>query len=164
MCKECWEQIAKADDTEFLDGLELTHAERAVLEELYKQGETRIVEILELQGKELHEAILELSEDLLIDIGELGKVLASVQTGELFTIQFEQAVYDAFTPLFHLAGETELVELDPDKTWSVKNKAASRFAKNLQKLVPDMNGTSADVMTRHSRRPSRRERHLLNGP
>ncbi|MEK5238055.1 phage minor head protein [Paenibacillus sp. FSL L8-0470] len=148
MCKECWEQIAKADDTEFLDGLELTHAERAVLEELYKQGETRIVEILELQGKELHEAILELSEDLLIDIGELGKVLASVQTGELFTIQFEQAVYDAFTPLFHLAGETELVELDPDKTWSVKNKAASRFAKNLQKLVPDMNGTSADVMTR----------------
>ncbi|MEK4351113.1 phage minor head protein [Paenibacillus sp. FSL R5-0475] len=148
MCKECWERIAKADDTEFLDSLELTHAERAVLEELYKQGETRIVEILELQGKALHDAIEELSEELLIDIGELGKVIQSVQSGDLFTVQFEQAVYDSFTPLFHLAGESELTVLNNDKTWSTKNKAASRFAKNLQKLVPDMNGTSADVMTR----------------
>lgn len=104
MCKDCWELIAKADDTEFLDSLELTHAERTVLEELYKQGETRIVEILELQGKALHDAILELSEELLFDIGELGKVLLSVQSGDLFTVQFEQAVYDAFTPLYHLAG------------------------------------------------------------
>jgi hypothetical protein len=148
MCKECWVLIAKADDTEFLDSLELSHAERVVLEELYNQGETRIVEILELQGKALHDAIMELSEELLIDIGEIGKVLVSVQSGELFTVQFEQAVYDAFQPLYHLAGETELIALDPDKTWSIKNKAASRFAKNLQKLVPDMNGTSKDVMTR----------------
>ncbi|UQZ34595.1 hypothetical protein C2I18_14325 [Paenibacillus sp. PK3_47] len=148
MCKDCWELIVKADDTEFLDSLELTHAERVVLEELYKQGENRIVEILELQGKALHDAIDELSEELLIDIGELGKVLLSVQSGDLFTIQFEQAVYDAFTPLYHLAGESELMVLNTDKTWSTKNKAASRFAKNLQKLVPDMNGTSADVMTR----------------
>ncbi|MEK4853878.1 phage minor head protein [Paenibacillus sp. FSL H7-0756] len=148
MCKDCWELIAKADDTEFLDSLELTHAERAVLEELYKQGENRIVEILELQGKALHDAIEELSEELLIDIGELGKVLQSVQSGDLFTVQFEQAVYDSFTPLFHLAGESELTVLNTDKTWSTKNKAASRFAKKLQKLVPDMNGTSADVMTR----------------
>lgn len=148
MCKECWELIAKADDTEFLDSLELTHAERTVLEELYKQGENRIVEIFELQGKALHDAIEELSEELLIDIGELGKVVLSVQSGDLFTVQFEQAVYDAFTPLYHLAGETELTVLNNDKTWSTKNKAASRFAKKLQKLVPDMNGTSADVMTR----------------
>lgn len=95
MCKECWERIAKADDTEFLDSLELTHAERSVLEELYKQGENRIVEILKLQGKALHDAIEKLSEELLIEIGELGKVLLSVQTGELFTVQFEQAVYDS---------------------------------------------------------------------
>ncbi|OAB34248.1 hypothetical protein PMSD_14865 [Paenibacillus macquariensis subsp. defensor] len=148
MCEACWERIAKADDMEFLDSLELTHAERAVLEELYKQGEDRIVEILELQGKELHEAIQELNEELLIDIGELGKVLISVQAGDLFTVQFEQAVYDAFTPLFHLAGETELTVFNNDKSWSTKNKAASRFAKNLKKLVPDMNGTSKDVMTR----------------
>ncbi|WP_440960554.1 phage minor head protein [Paenibacillus nitricinens] len=148
MCKDCWELIAKADDTEFLDSLELNHAERAVLEELYKHGENRIVEILELQGKALHDAILELSEELLIDIGELGKVLLSVQSGDLFTVQFEQAVYDSFTPLYHLAGESELMVLNTDKTWSTKNKAASRFAKNLQKLVPDMNGTSKDVMTR----------------
>lgn len=148
MCKECLELIAKADDTEFLDSLELTHAERAVLEELYKQGEEKIIEILELQGKALHDAILELSEELLIDIGELGKVLVSVQSGELFTVQFEQAVYDAFQPLYHLAGETELIALDPDKVWSVENKAASRFAKKLKKLVPDMNGTSKDVITR----------------
>ncbi|ASA21968.1 phage minor head protein [Paenibacillus donghaensis] len=148
MCEECWELIAKADDTEFLDSLELTHAERKVLEELYKQGEDRIIEILDLQGKALHDAILELSDELLIEIGELGKVLVLVQTGELFTVQFEQAVYDAFQPLYHLAGETELVALDPDKVWSVENKAASRFAKKLKKLVPDMNGTSKDVMTR----------------
>lgn len=148
MCKDCWELIAKADDTEFLDSLELTHAERSVLEELYKQGENRIMEIFELQGKALHDAIEELSEDLLIEIGELGKVVLSVQSGELFTVQFEQAVYVSFTPLFHLAGESELTVLNNDKTWSTKNKAASRFAKNLQKLVPDMNGTSADVMTR----------------
>lgn len=57
-------------------------------------------------------------------------------------------MYDAFQPLYHLAGETELNALDPDKVWSVEDKAASRFAKKLQKLVPDMNGTSKDVMTR----------------
>ncbi|MRN56830.1 phage minor head protein [Paenibacillus monticola] len=148
MCEYCWEKIAKADDTEFLDSLALNYAERAVLEELYKQGENRIIEILELQGKALHDAIQELSEELLIDIGELGKVLVSVQNGDLFTVEFEQAVYDAFTPLYHLAGESELSALSNDKTWSTKNKAASRFAKNLQKLVPDMNGTSKDTMTR----------------
>lgn len=74
MCKECWELIAKADDTDFLDSLELTNAERAVLEELYKQGENRIVEILELQGKALHDAILELSEELLLDIGSWARL------------------------------------------------------------------------------------------
>lgn len=148
MCKDCWELIVKADDTEFLNSLDLTHTERTILEELYKQGEDKIIEILELQGKALHDAIQELSEELLIDIEELGKVLISVQSGELFTVQFEQAVYDAFQPLYHLAGETELNALDPDKVWSVENKAASRFAKKLQKLVPDMNETSKDVMTR----------------
>ncbi|MGG0813945.1 hypothetical protein ABE142_15005 [Paenibacillus alvei] len=89
MCEDCWGRIAKADDTEFLDSLDLTNAERAVLEELYNQGEEEIIEILELQGKAFHEAIQELTEDALIDIDELGKVIVSLQTGELFTTQFE---------------------------------------------------------------------------
>lgn len=148
MCKSCWELIAKADTTEFLDSLNLTNAERAVLEELYNQGEEQIIEILELQGKALHEAIQELTEDALIDIDELGKVIVTLQTGELFTTKFEQAVYDAFMPLFELAGETELTVLNPEKTWSVQNKAAGRFARKLQKLVPGMNETSTEIMLR----------------
>ena len=148
MCKSCWELIAKADTTEFLDSLNLTNAERAVLEELYHQGEEQIIEILELQGKALHEAIQELSEDALIDIDELGKVIVTLRTGELFTTLFEQAVHDAFVPLFELAGETELKVLNPDKTWSVQNKAAGRFVRKLQDLVPDMNDSSTEIMLR----------------
>ncbi|WP_244966009.1 hypothetical protein [Paenibacillus alvei] len=64
----------------------------------------------------MHEAFQELTEDALIDIDELGKVIVSLQTGELFTTLFEQAVYDAFMPLFELAGETELTVLNPKKT------------------------------------------------
>lgn len=148
MCKSCWELIAKADTTEFLDSLNLTNAERAVLEELYNQGEEQIIEILELQGQALHEVIQELTEDALIDIDELGKVIVSLQTGELFTTQFEKAVYDAFMPLFELAGETELAVLNPEKTWTVQSKAAGRFARKLQDLVPDMNDTSTEIMLR----------------
>lgn len=148
MCKSCWELIAKADTTEFLDSLNLTNAERAVLEELYHQGEEQIIEILELQGKALHEAIQELSEDALIDIDELGKVIVTLRTGELFTTLFEQAVHDAFVPLFELAGEAELTVLNPEKTWTVQSKAAGRFARKLQKLVPDMNDTSTEIMLR----------------
>ncbi|SYX86345.1 protein of unknown function [Paenibacillus alvei] len=44
----------------------------------------------------------------MIDIDELGKVIVSLQAGELFTTLFEQAVYNSFMPLFELAGETEL--------------------------------------------------------
>lgn len=148
MCKACWEQIEKADDVEFLDSLNLTNAERALVEKLYKQGEERIIEILKLQGKALHEAIQELTEGELIDIDELGKAIVFLKTGELFTTQFEQAVYNAFTPLFKLAGETELAAFNPEKTWSVQNKAAARFARKLQKLVPDMNETSTEIMLR----------------
>lgn len=146
MCESCWALIAKADDDEFLDSLELTYAERAVLEELYKQGEDKIAEILEMQGQELRDAIRDLSENVLVDIGELGKVLVALTTSEVFSELFEQAVNDAFVPLFHLAGETELVELDKEKVWSTSNKAAGRFAKKLKKLVPDMNMTSTDIL------------------
>lgn len=146
MCESCWTLIAKADDDEFLDSLELTYAERAVLEELYKQGEDKITEILELQGRELRDAIRDLSEDVLVDIGELGKVLVALTTTEVFSELFEQAVNDAFVPLFHLAGETELVELDKEKVWSTSNKAAGRFARKLKALVPDMNKTSTDML------------------
>lgn len=148
MCKSCWELIAKADTTEFLDSLNLTNAERAILEELYNQGEEQIIEILELQGQALHEAIQELSEDALIDIDGLGKAIVTLRTGELFTTQFEQAVYDAFMPLFELAGETELTVLNPDKTWTVQSKAAGRFARKLQDLVPDMNDATTEIMLR----------------
>lgn len=148
MCKACWERIVKSDRDEFLDSLELTHAERTVVEELYRQGEEQMIEILELQGRELQGKIEELSEELQVDMGALGKVLTSLQTGELFTVQFEQAVYEAFMPLFHLAGKTELVAWNKDKTWSIQNKEASRFALKLEKLVPDMNRTSKKMMKR----------------
>lgn len=148
MCKACWVQIIKADVDEFLDSLDLTNAERAVLEELYNQGEELVTEILELQGNELHETIQELSEETLVDAEELFKILLSVQTGELFQEKFEQAVYDAFMPLFHLAGETELIAHNPEKTWSVKNKAAARYALKLQALVPAMNETTTNIMLR----------------
>jgi SPP1 gp7 family putative phage head morphogenesis protein len=130
----------------FLDSLELSYVERKVLEELYKQGEDRITEILELQGQALHDAIAELSEDALGDIGELGKVLIALHTTDVFAELFEQAVKEAFGPLFHLAGETELAALDKEKVWSTKNKAAGRFTKKLKKLVPDMNKASTDVL------------------
>lgn len=148
MCESCWQLIAKADDDEFLDSLDLSHAERKVLEELYKQGEEKIVEILELQGKALHDAIQDLNEDLQVDIDELGKVILSIQAGELFQGKFESAVYEAFTPLFHLAGESELAAYAPEKTWSTKNKAAAKFAGKLTDLVPDMNATTKDIMVR----------------
>lgn len=148
MCESCWALIAKADDDEFLDSLELSYVERKVLEELYKQGEDRITEILELQGQALHDAIAELSEDALGDIGELGKVLIALHTTDVFAELFEQAVQEAFEPLFHLAGETELTALDKEKVWSTSNKAAGRFTKKLKKLVPDMNKASTDVLLR----------------
>ncbi|ADO57431.1 phage minor head protein [Paenibacillus polymyxa] len=148
MCESCWALIAKADDDEFLDSLELSYVERKVLEELYKQGEDRITEILELQGQALHDAISELSEDALGDIGELGKVLIALHTTDVFAELFEQAIQEAFEPLFHLAGETELSALDKEKVWSTSNKAAGRFTKKLKKLVPDMNKASTDVLLR----------------
>ncbi|MCM3699202.1 phage minor head protein [Paenibacillus macerans] len=146
MCESCWALIAKADDDEFLDSLELTHAERKVLEELYKQGEDKINEILGLQGQALKEAIEELSEEALGDIGELTKVLIALHTTDVFANLFEQAVQEAFEPLFHLAGETELAALDKEKVWNTSNKAAGRFVKRLKKLVPDMNESSTDVL------------------
>ncbi|MEE4566313.1 phage minor head protein [Paenibacillus polymyxa] len=148
MCESCWALIAKADDDEFLDSLELSYVERKVLEELYKQGEDRITEILELQGQALHDAISELNEDALGDIGELGKVLIALHTTDVFAELFEQAIQEAFEPLFHLAGETELSALDKEKVWSTSNKAAGRFTKKLKKLVPDMNKASTDVLLR----------------
>ncbi|MEK5162064.1 phage minor head protein [Paenibacillus sp. FSL R5-0527] len=148
MCESCWALIAKADDDEFLDSLELTHAERKVLKELYKQGEDKIIEILELQGQALHDAIEELSEEALGDIDELTKVLIALHTTDVFAELFEQAVQEAFEPLFHLAGETELAALDKEKVWNTSNKAAGRFTKKLKKLVPDMNKSSTDVLLR----------------
>ncbi|WP_339322720.1 hypothetical protein [Paenibacillus sp. FSL W8-0194] len=123
MCEACWTLIAKADDDEFLDSLELTYVERNVLEQLYKQGEERIMEILELQGEALQETIAELSEESLGDIGELAKVLISLHTSEVFSDMFEEAIQEAFEPLFHLAGESELVALDDAlRRWPRKNR------------------------------------------
>ncbi|MDQ1236689.1 hypothetical protein QE450_004187 [Paenibacillus sp. SORGH_AS306] len=73
----------------------------------------------------------------LTDEGELFKVLLTVTAGELFQDKFEQALEDSFTPLFNLAGETELNDLEPDKVWTKKNKRAAVFVKNLKDLVPD---------------------------
>jgi hypothetical protein len=148
MCESCWALIAKADDDEFLDSLELTYVERKVLEELYKQGEDRIIEILELQGQELQDAIGQLSEEVLGEIGELAKVLISLHTSDVFADLFEEAVQEAFEPLFQLAGETELLGLNEDKAWNIKNKAAQRFVKNIKALVPDMNTSSTDTLLR----------------
>ncbi|MCI1776566.1 MULTISPECIES: phage minor head protein [Paenibacillus] len=148
MCEACWTLIAKADNDEFLDSLELTYVERKVLEQLYKQGEERIMEILELQGEALQDAIAELSEESLGDIGELAKVLISLHTSEVFSDMFEQAIQEAFEPLFHLAGESELVALDDAKIWSTKNKAARDFVKEIRELVPDMNTASTDTLLR----------------
>lgn len=146
MCKACLEYIVKAEIDDFLDSLDLNNAERALLEELFEQGEQAIADILELQGQELNDAIQELSEELLVDADELYKVILDVQAGDFFQSKFEQAVYDAFMPLFHLAGESELTAYNPDKTWSIKNQVAAKFSKKLKKLIPDMNKHSADVM------------------
>ncbi|MCM3206399.1 phage minor head protein [Paenibacillus illinoisensis] len=148
MCEACWGLIAKADDDEFLDSLELTYVERQLLEELYKQSEERIMEILELQGQELQEAISELTEESLGDIGELGKVLIALHATDVFDDLFEEAVQEAFEPLFQLAGESELLELDTEKVWSTKNKAAKEFVKEIRSLVPDMNQSSTDTLLR----------------
>ncbi|PAD31907.1 phage minor head protein [Paenibacillus sp. 7523-1] len=148
MCKSCWELIAKADDDEFLDSLKLTYVERKLLEELYKQGEDRIMEILELQGKALQDAIAELSEDALGDIGELGNVLLALHTSDVFSVLFEEAVQEAFEPLFDLAGESELLELDDEKIWNTGNEAAKGFVKEIRSLVPDMNQSSTDMLLR----------------
>ncbi|MDO7908438.1 phage minor head protein [Paenibacillus sp. JX-17] len=148
MCESCWVLIAKADDDEFLDSLDLNHAERAVLNELYKQGESRVTEILELQGKELLAAILELSEELQVDPDELARLIEDVQSGELFQVKFIEAIQEAFAPLFQYAGETELKALDESKVWAVENTAAARFTSQLEDLVPSMNDTTKDVMLR----------------
>ncbi|WP_426332682.1 phage minor head protein [Paenibacillus silvae] len=148
MCESCWELIAKADDDEFLDSLELSYVERKLLEELYKQGEDRIMEILELQGQALNDAISELSEDALGDIGELGQVLIALHATDVFADLFETAVQEAFEPLFNLAGESELLQLDKEKVWSTKNKAAKKFVKEIRSLVPDMNQSSTDTLLR----------------
>lgn len=148
MCEACWTLIAKADDDEFLDSLELTYVERKVLEELYKQGEERIMEILELQGQALQDAIAELSEESMGDIGELGKVLIALRTSDVFGELFEEAVQEAFEPLFQLAGESELLELNDEKVWNTTNKAAREFVKEIRELVPDMNTASTDTLLR----------------
>ncbi len=148
MCDQCLYLIAKADDDDFLDSLDLTHAERALFEKLYKDGEESIADLLELQGKALDDAIQELSEELAADADELWKVILAVQAGDFFQEKFEQAVYDAFMPLFHLAGESEAVGINPEAKWEQENKAAAKFAKKLKKLVPAMNETSADHMIR----------------
>ena len=146
MCDLCLFQIAKADDDDFLDSLDLTHAERQLLEKLYKDGEESIADLLELQGKALDEAIQELSDELAADADELWKVILQVQSGDFFQDKFEKAVYDAFMPLFSLAGESEAIGINPDATWNQENKSAAKFAKKLKKLVPAMNGTSANRM------------------
>ncbi|WP_433943377.1 phage minor head protein [Paenibacillus sp. SN-8-1] len=148
MCESCWALIVKADDDDFLDSLDLNHTERAVLEELYKQGESKVNGILELQGKELLAAILELSEELQVDPDELSKVIEEVQLSDLFQGKFIEAVQDAFTPLFQYAGETELQALDETKVWAVKNTSAARFTHQLEDLVPSMNDTTKSVMLR----------------
>ncbi|WP_425622994.1 phage minor head protein [Brevibacillus borstelensis] len=152
MCDQCLYLIAKADDDDFLDSLDLTHAERALLDKLYKEGEEAIADILELQGKALDEAIQELSDELAVDADELWKVIVAVQAGDFFQEKFEQAVYDAFMPLFHLAGESEAIGINPEAKWEQQNKAAAKFAKKLKKLVPAMNSTSADHMMRSFKR------------
>lgn len=152
MCDQCLYLIAKADDDDFLDSLDLTHAERVLLEKLYKEGEEVIADILELQGKALDEAIQELSDELAVDADELWKVIVAVQAGDFFQEKFEQAVYDAFMPLFHLAGESEAIGINPEAKWEQENKAAAKFAKKLKKLVPAMNSTSADHMLRSFKR------------
>lgn len=148
MCDQCLYLIAKADDDDFLDSLDLTHAERVLLEKLYKEGEEAIADILELQGKALDEAIQELSDELAVDADELWKVIVAVQAGDFFQEKFEQAVYDAFMPLFQLAGESEAIRINSKAKWEQENKAAAKFAKKLKKLVPAMNSTSADHMLR----------------
>lgn len=152
MCDQCLHLIAKADDDDFLESLDLTHAERQLLEKLYKEGEESIADLLELQGKALDEAIQELSEELATDPDELWKVVLQVQEGDFFQEKFEQAVYDAFMPLFQLAGESEAIGINSEATWNQENKAAAKFAKKLKKLVPAMNGTSADHMIRSFKR------------
>lgn len=152
MCDQCLYLIAKADDDDFLDSLDLNHAERALLEKLYKEGEESIADILELQGKALDEAIQELSEELAVDEKELWKVILQVQAGEFFQEKFEQAVYNAFMPLFHLAGESEAVGINEAAKWEQENKAAAKFAQRLKKLVPAMNETSAGHMLRAFKR------------
>ncbi|WP_103110800.1 phage minor head protein [Brevibacillus reuszeri] len=148
MCDRCLRLIVKADDDDFLDSLELTHAERQLLEKLYKEGEESIADLLELQGKALDEAIQELSEELAADSDELWKVILQIQDGDYFQDKFEQVVYDAFMPLFNLAGESEAIGINTDAQWEQENKAAAKFAKKLKKLVPAMNNTSADRMIR----------------
>lgn len=148
MCETCWELIAKADDDEFLDSLELSYVERKLLEELYKQGEDRIMEILELQGQALQDAIAELSEEALGNIGDLGNVLLGLHTSDVFADLFETAVQEAFEPLFDLAGESELLELNDEKTWSIGNEAAKKFVQEIRSLVPDMNQSSTDTLLR----------------
>jgi SPP1 gp7 family putative phage head morphogenesis protein len=152
MCDQCLYLIAKADDDDFLDSLDLNHAERALLEKLYKEGEESIADILELQGKALDEAIQELSDELAVDEKELWKVILQVQAGEFFQEKFEQAVYNAFMPLFYLAGESEAVGINEAAKWEQENKAAAKFAQRLKKLVPAMNETSADHMLRAFKR------------
>jgi hypothetical protein len=152
MCDQCLYLIAKADDDDFLDSLDLNHAERALLEKLYKEGEESIADILELQGKALDEAIQELSEELAVDEKKLWKVILQVQAGEFFQEKFEQAVYNAFMPLFHLAGESEAVGINEAAKWEQENKAAAKFAQRLKRLVPAMNETSADHMLRAFKR------------
>ncbi|QRG68590.1 phage minor head protein [Brevibacillus choshinensis] len=148
MCDRCLHLIAKADDDDFLDSLDLTHAERQLLEKLYKEGEESIADLLELQGKALDEAIQEMSDELAADPDELWKVIVQIQGGDYFQEKFEQAVYDAFMPLFHVAGESEAIGINADVTWEQENKAAADFAKRLKQLVPAMNETSADHMLR----------------
>ncbi|QRG65257.1 phage minor head protein [Brevibacillus choshinensis] len=152
MCDRCLHLIAKADDDDFLDSLDLTHAERELLEKLYKEGEGTIADLLGLQGKALDEAIQELSEELASDADELWKVILQIQGGDYFQVKFEQAVYDAFMPLFHLAGESEAIGINTDVTWEQENKAAAKFAKRLKQLVPAMSDTSADHMLRSFQR------------
>jgi hypothetical protein len=141
MCRECLVLIAKADDDEYLDSLDLRNVDRKTLETLYKAGEDAIAELLKLQGTELDAAIQELSDELAADPDELLKVILQVQNGETFQKVFEDTLHAAFRPLFDLAGESEAIAVNEDAKWKIENKAAAAFTKKLSKLVPSLNET-----------------------
>jgi hypothetical protein len=152
MCNECLMELVMKDEDEFIRDLLLELADDGEITikefiKLYQQAEESLVKVFMEQGI----TVLDWLEEFLdrIEIEEemdemeaIEKGLDDVFKGAVFNDDFKGVLENGFHPIYEGVGKTSLNQVNPDKKWNVKNKNATKFAKILTSLIPDMNDYS----------------------